>query len=515
MIENKINIILNYLKVGNFKYVIRETVKLSIKNPNNSYLKNLLGLAYLETGEKTQAIENFILAIKLNSKNISALNNLGNAYKYLNKYEDAEKFYLRALHLNPNFIDALNNYGNLKYSINQPQEAISLLNKALSINEKNYKTTYNLALVYQSIGRFDETVKYAQKTIDLEPTFTKADKLLSVYNNYQDETDKHFVEMQRKIFDKNITSNERVNLHFSIAKAFENIGNIKKSVSHFEAGNELKNNIIKYNIKKELKIFDLIKKLFNNLEFDSLELKHNSSKFIFVVGMPRSGTSLIERILSSHDKVFGAGELPFLAEIILSNIKNNSKDLQSFFHNKENLNSLAKSYLDKVSIIKNNGKVILDKSLLNFLWIGFIKILFPQAKIIHVKRNAKDTCLSCYKNLFDSNLNFTYKKSDLTSYYNAYLDLMNFWEKILNESIYTINYEDIINNPQKNISALLTFCNLDYDEKCLNFHKNKSPVKTMSASQVTQKIYSTSIHSYKRYEDYIPDFFENLPESHK
>ena len=511
MIENKINIILNYFKVGDFKYVIKETIKLSNKNPNNSYLKNLLGLAYLETGAKIQAVENFSLAIKLNPKNISALNNLGNAFKYLNKYEQSEKFYLRALNLNPNFIDALNNYGNLKYNINQPYEAITLLNKALSINEKNYKAAYNLALVYQSIGEFDQTVKYARKTLELEPRFTKADKLLSVYNRYQDESDKHLIEMQKKIFDKSIISNEKVNLHFSLSKAFENIGNIKKSIFHLEAGNELKNSLIKYDIKDDLKIFNLIKKLFNNLDFNSLQLKHNSSKFIFVVGMPRSGTSLIERIVSSHDQVFGAGELPFLADIILSEINNHPKDLQSFFSEKKNLNSLAESYLDKVSIIKNNGKVILDKSLLNFLWIGFIKILFPHAKIIHVKRNAKDTCLSCYKNLFDNNLNFTYKKSDLTSFYYAYLDLMNFWEKTLTGSVYTINYEDVIKDPKKNISDLLAFCNLNYNEKCLNFHKNKSPVKTMSASQVTKKIYSTSIHSYKKYQDYIPDLFENLP----
>ena len=511
MIENKINIILNYFKVGDFKYVIKETIKLSNKNPNNSYLKNLLGLAYLETGAKIQAVENFSLAIKLNPKNISALNNLGNAFKYLNKYEQSEKFYLRALNLNPNFIDALNNYGNLKYNINQPYEAITLLNKALSINENNYKAAYNLALVYQSIGEFDQTVKYARKTLELEPRFTKADKLLSVYNKYQDESDKHLIEMQKKIFDKSIISNEKVNLHFSLSKAFENIGNIKKSISHLEAGNELKNSLIKYDIKDDLKIFNLIKKLFNNLDFNSLQLKHNSSKFIFVVGMPRSGTSLIERIVSSHDQVFGAGELPFLADIILSEINNHPKDLQSFFSEKKNLNSLAESYLDKVSIIKNNGKVILDKSLLNFLWIGFIKILFPHAKIIHVKRNAKDTCLSCYKNLFDNNLNFTYKKSDLTSFYYAYLDLMNFWEKTLTGSVYTINYEDVIKDPKKNISDLLAFCNLNYNEKCLNFHKNKSPVKTMSASQVTKKIYSTSIHSYKKYQDYIPDLFENLP----
>ena len=511
MIESKINIILNYFKVGDFKYVIKETTKLSNKNPNNSYLKNLLGLAYLETGAKIQAVENFNLAIKLNPKNISALNNLGNAYKYLNKYEKAEKFYLSALKLNPDFIDALNNYGNLKYNINQSHEAITLLNKALSINEKNYKATYNLALVYQSIGEFDQTVKYARKTLELEPTFTKADKLLSVYNRYQDEKDKHLIEMQKKIFDKNINSNEKVNLHFSLSKAFENIGNIEKSIFHLEAGNDLKNSLINYDIKEDLKIFNLIKKLFNNLDFDSLQLKHNSSKFIFVVGMPRSGTSLIERILSSHDQVFGAGELPFLADIILSEINNHPENLQSFFSNNENLNSLSESYLDKISIIKNNGKIILDKSLLNFLWIGFIKIIFPQAKIIHVKRNAKDTCLSCYKNLFDNNLNFTYKKSDLTNYYCAYLNLMDFWEKKLTGSVYTINYEDVIKDPKKNISDLLDFCNLNYDEKCLNFHKNKSPVKTMSASQVTKKIYSTSIHSYKKYESYIPDLFENLP----
>ena len=513
MIEEKINIILNYLKVGDFKYVIMETIKLSNKNPKNSYLKNLLGLAYLEIGETIKAVENLNLAIKLNPKNFSALNNLGNAYKYLNRYQDSEKLYLQALHLNPNFIDALNNYGNLKYNINQPHEAISLLNKALSINEKNFKTTYNLALVYQSIGKFDQVIKYAKKTIELEPRFTKADKLLSVYNKYQDETDKHLIEMQRKILNKNIASNEKVNLHFSLSKAFENIGNIEESISHLEEGNKLKNSLIKYNINDDLKIFNLIKELFNNLEFDSLQIRESSSKFIFVVGMPRSGTSLIERILSSHDQVFGAGELPFLSEIILSKINSHSKNLKSFFVNKINLNFLAKSYLDKISIIENNKKVILDKSLLNFLWIGFIKILFPKAKIIHVKRNAKDTCLSCYKNLFDNNLNFTYKKSDLTNYYNAYLDLMNFWEKILGNSIYTINYEDIIKEPKKNISDLLNFCSLNYDEKCLNFHQNKSPVKTMSASQVTKKIYSTSINSYKKYEFYIPDLFKNLPDN--
>ena len=161
-------------------------------------------------------------------------------------------------------------------------------------------------------------------------------------------------------------------------------------------------------------------------------------------------------------------------------------------------------------IIQNGNKITLDKSLLNFLWVGFIRIIFPKSKIIHVKRDPRDTCLSCYKTLFDNGLHFTYSKSDLPKYYNQYSDLMNFWKQLLGDYIYTINYEDLIKDPNKNISNLLDFCELNFDEKCLDFHKNTSPVKTMSASQVRQKIYSSSIKSYEKYEEKIPDLFSNL-----
>ena len=509
MSEDKIKIILNFLTIGNYKRAITEAVKLSNKNPDNSGLKNLLGLAYLGNKEINQAIKNFKFALKIDQNNIAANNNLGNSYKYLHNYKDAEHFYKRALNLNPNFINTLNDYANLKSRINKSEEAIILYKKALAINDKNHISSFNLALTYQSIGDFEQAKQYAEKALLIEPNFTIADHLLAANTKYTKENN-HFLKMKSKILNKKIGKQQKIYLHFALAKAFKEIGDFNDSIYHLENGNALKNSLVKYNIDSDIKLFNLIKNTFTNIDFDTIELKDNSSKLIFVVGMPRSGTSLVEQILSSHDKVFGAGELSFLEEIISSKINGYPDNLKFLLRDLPGLNSIAQSYLEKIMIIKNDNKITLDKSLLNFLWIGFIRIIFPKAKIIHVKRDPRDTCLSCYKTLFDNGLHFTYSKSDLPKYYNQYSDLMNFWKQLLGDYIYTINYEDLIKDPNKNISNLLDFCELNFDKKCLDFHKNTSPVKTMSASQVRQKIYSSSIKSYEKYEEKIPDLFSNL-----
>ena len=508
MIEAEIKKILNYFSTANYKRVINETIKLSIKNPHNSYLKNLLGFAYLENKDLNNAEKNFLISIQLNKNNIAAINNLGNTYKYLHRYDDAETLYKRALTLNPNYINALNNYGNLKFNSNLPDEAITLYKKSLSAEPNNFIALYNLALIYQSIGKFNETKKYAHKVLEIEPNFTRADKILSTYIKYTGGNE-HLLKMQKQISNNNISKDQLIYLHFALAKALDDAGNFNESISHLKNGNYLKANLLNYNINQDINLFDYIKSAFKNLDFDSIELKNNFSKLIFVVGMPRSGTSLVEQILSSHEKVHGAGELSFLGSDIESHLKDASNNLEPLLKNSSTLSSIAESYLKKISSI-NNNKILLDKSLLNFLWIGFIRIMFPLAKIIHVKRSAKDTCLSCYKTLFDSGLYFTYNELHLSNYYNHYSSLMDFWEQLLGKHFYTVNYEALIKDPNINISNMLDFLELDFDEKCLNFHENKSPVKTMSASQVRQKIYSSSIKSYEKYEDKIPDLFKNL-----
>ena len=217
-------------------------------------------------------------------------------------------------------------------------------------------------------------------------------------------------------------------------------------------------------------------------------------------------------MISGHTKVFGAGELPFLRQIILNSFNKYQNDFKKIINKNETLQFIANDYFDKLSIFKNNDKFILDKSPLNFLWIGFIRILFPGAKVIHIKRNSKDNCYSLYKNLFDNNLNFTYQKIELATFYNAYSDLIKFWNEKTNDFIHTVEYEKLVNEPEKNLKTIFKFCELEYEKKCLNFDENTSPIKTASSAQARKKIYKSSIKSYKNHEETLSDLFNNILE---
>ena len=171
---------------------------------------------------------------------------------------------------------------------------------------------------------------------------------------------------------------------------------------------------------------------------------------------------------------------------------------------------LRKDYYDYLKRFNSNKNLITDKAPLNFRWIGLIKILFPGAKIIHCTRNPKDNCFSLYKNNFEGGLNFSYNQKELSSYYKLYLDLMNFWLDLFPNSIFEANYEKIVNNPQHEIEKILRFCNLPWEDNCLNFHKNKTPIKTMSTAQARQPIYKSSINSYDKFSSFLEDLNKNI-----
>jgi hypothetical protein len=173
------------------------------------------------------------------------------------------------------------------------------------------------------------------------------------------------------------------------------------------------------------------------------------------------------------------------------------------------LNEISKNYIENISFLSGTNEYILDKNPLNFIWIGFIKLLFPNAKIIHIKRNSKDTCFSCFKELFE-NLHFTHDQYDLSTFYNSYIDLMSFWNSSLKNYIHTVNYEDLVDSTKSNVIQMLKFCELDFEENCLNFKENKSAVRTISISQVRNPIYKSSVGSYRYYEENLKILFDNL-----
>ena len=226
--------------------------------------------------------------------------------------------------------------------------------------------------------------------------------------------------------------------------------------------------------------------------------------------MPRSGTTLVEQIISSHNRVYGAGELKTLPQLVKPLINNFIEDETIEISHKALL-FVQKEYNDMLLDLGFSEKIVTDKLPLNFLYIGFILKSFPDAKIIHLKRNAKATCWSIYKHYFADNANgWAYDFQDLVDYYRLYVKLMDFWHKLFPNQIYDLVYEDLTNNQEEETKKLLKYCELDWDENCLDFQNTKRAVKTASVLQVRQKMYQGSSEAWKKHEKFLKPLIEGL-----
>ena len=509
-INQEIKILINQFNAQNFEHVILKSKTLIKKNSQYVILYNLLGSAYQNTGNYLNAKIIFEEGLKLDRKNVALTNNLAMSYKNLLEYEKSKNLFEKIINENKNYINAYVNFGNLKRDLNQFDDALKLYNKALDIDKKNPIIYYSLALAFQGLGKFNDAINYAKRTLEIDPYFTRADNLISQSMKYSKNND-HYISITNKILDKNLPDKEKVELYFAITKAEEDMNNFKEASQNLILGNNLKKKLSNYNVKKDLDLLKNIKEIFNNYNPKS-ETKKKDDKIIFILGMPRSGTSLVEQIISSHSNVFGCGELPILSKIIKDNfIKNNLISVDSFdkvINEDKKINDLKINYQKFIKNFNVKEQFITDKAPLNFRWIGFIKILFPNSKIIHCKRDPKNNCLSIYKNLFEGGLNFAYDQEDLVRYYKEYENLMLFWKTKFKDSIFEIEYENLVNNNQDEIKKIINFCGLEWEDKCLAFHKNTNPIKTMSTAQARKPIYKTSLKSFEKYKEYLT-FLEN------
>ena len=427
-----------------------------------------------------------------------------------------KKNYEKALEIDPNFVNALTNYGNLFFELNSYDEAIKKFKKAIEIDNQTVQAYYNLGLVYQSIGEFQAALENFEKVLKLDPNNTNADKIISRLTKYSKEHP-HIKKMEEKLNKFKLNDFQKSHLCFSLGKAYEDFADYDNSFKYLKLGNNFKRSIIQYDLKDDVKTFKNLKEFFKEYQFKPNSNDLNGKKIIFIVGLPRSGTSLVEQIISTHSKVYGCGELDYMTRIISKN-----------FFGEKILNTIKLKNLDKTTIEKlkieyfnflekfsPHSSIYTDKAPLNFIWIGIIKILIPNSKIIHCKRNPKDNILSLYKNDFDDRLNFSYDFKDLVEFYKEYLDLTDLWKEKLNDQIYDATYENIISNPETEIENLLKFCELNFEKECLNFHNNKRPIKTVSAVQARQPLYNKSISSYKNFEKHMQSVFKEIDEIQK
>ena len=499
-LNKEIEIVINRFKTGDYEFAINKSTILLKKLPNNDLLWNLKGLSLQTIGNIKDSIHCFLKSLNINPKNIAARNNLGNSYKYANHYNLALECFEECIKQDFSYTAAIVNLANLKVIINDYDDAIKLYNQILK-NNKNIESVYiNLAQAYQSTKDFKNSLKIIHEGIEKYPNQTKLDKILSIQTNYLND-DAHLNVMLDKI-NNNLNEDQKINLFFAIGKAFEDKKDYSNAYKYYLKGNELKRKKLKFNINEKIKLFKDLKTFFENNELKGKNISQNKRKVIFVFGLPRSGTTLVENIISSHDKVSGLGEINYLNKFFnLNFIKNDQLNID--FINDFLLHDLQKYYFDFVKIFDDKAEFITDKSLNIYWYLGFINIFFPNAKFIHCQRNPKDNCLSIFKNLFEDGQGWKYNENELVEYYKLYEKIMTFWNEKLNQKILNIKYEDLVRDKNNNIRKIINFCGLDWNEKCLNHHENNMPIKTLSLNQANKPIYKTSINSSKNFETYL------------
>ena len=483
-----------------------------IKNyPKTVYLYNILGLILIEQKKIDEAIQCYKNAIEIKPDFFPVYDNLGTAYKLKGLYDEAENYYKKAINLNKNAPGPQNNLGNLYNLTNKSFEAIECYKKAIDINPKFFTSHYNIGIVYKNLGMFKEAKKNLEEAVKLNINLYAAHRSLGELTKYTKNTDHYNI--LKKIYNEKKNIPQKAQLLFALGKASEDIEDFDKAFQYYKEGNELRRKELSFSIMSEKKLFTNIKKTFNKQLFKKFKNSGSQdSSAIFILGMPRSGTTLVEQILSSHPRVFGGDELNFLINIVKKHIVSNKKNFLLKKINKFDKNIFKKignEYIKNIKNISNNADIITDKLPINFKWVGLIKLILPNSKIIHCVRNSKDNCLSIFKNYFvNPELNFAYNLKEISQFYNLYISLVKHWNKTLPGFLIDVKYEKIVKDPHNEIRGLLKKSNLAWNENCLKFYKNKRLIKTASDTQARKKIYKSSVGSWIKYKKNLGNVFK-------
>ena len=505
----------NFLGVGNYNLKnFNESIKnfetainLDPQNINirNNYSTLLINLGINAVSEQTleKAKTFFIKAITISPKYAPAYTNLGNIYTQLRDYKKAIKNHKKSIEINPENAHAHNNLGIAYKNLEMDEEALEYFNNALKIDSNHFDACVNKAITLGHLGLKESAIEHYRKALTINPNSLRVYCYLSGVVSFKEDSQEI---KQMLIFyeDQNITNEEKIQLSFALGNIYENLKNFKKSFQFYQNGNKLKNSLIKFNLTHENELLKNLKKIFSNITQNKVnDNKHPN--IVFILGMPRSGTSLIEQIISSHSQVYGCGELDYL-NAYLKNVS--IKDLSI---NKNKFEKLQYQYYSNMEDKGSEYHYITDKMPMNFKWIGYIINSFPKSKIIHIHRDPKATCFSIFKNNFVSEGNeYAYDLKNITNFYNIYLEYMRFWNGKFKNVILNVDYEKLVNNSDFEIKRIISFLDLNWEDSCLKFYENKRSVKTLSKFQVRNEIYSDSSKKWRKYTKYLNKNFNNL-----
>jgi tetratricopeptide (TPR) repeat protein len=496
-------------QVGRLPLAIELIVNaISINSTVGLYHRNL-GELCRRIGRVDDAIAAGKRAVELNSKDLDAHYNLGIALIDKGEFDAAIRSLRRALEIDSTHGMSWNNLGSALEKLGNIVEAETAYAQAVALNPLHTEAQNNLGAIYSEQGRLDDARARFDAAIASNPDFMEAHFNLCSLKTYR-AGDPH-LQMLDTLRNKihQYPEHARIRYWFAVGKAYEDTGRYDESFNAYAEGNRLQYGLLPHDEGRSELLLQHIQQTFTKEFFDrhasslSITRPRSDKAPIFIVGMPRSGTTLLEQILASHPSVHGAGELRELNDVI---DEQSARSGQSFPDIATTLSdaefaAMGSAYIERVARLAPDAQRITDKMPANFFYIGMIRMMMPHAKIIHAMRDPMDSCFSCFGRLFNDTMEFTYDLGALGRYYKRYITLMRHWHAVLPaDTILDLHYEDLVANTEDQARRVIAYLDLPWDDRCLAFHENKRHVKTASVAQVRRPIYKTSVARWKNYE---------------
>jgi tetratricopeptide (TPR) repeat protein len=469
--------------------------------PRHLLARNNLGVALLKLGRYREAEEQFRQAIGIKSSYPDAHFNLGTVLRWRGDIAESEMPLRRALKLNPTYVEARVSLGMTLVLLARLRDAVDCFEKALRVAPRHAGALFGLGQVAAIEGRFDEAEASFKRALEIDPKMPAAWAALAGLRRMT-KTDAAWVKGAEEIAASGLAPLEEADVRFAIGKYYDDTADFGRAFKSYERANELQKTFAGRYDRDERTRFvdDLIRVYTREALSDDRAASSDSTKPVFVVGMMRSGTSLVEQIISSHPAVRGAGELSFWNDAV----RKHEGVVRKQLLDEPTRKKLAEAYLRTLAGYSTDAHRVVDKATFNSDHLGIIHTVFRNARIIYVQRDPIDTCLSCYFQQFSLALNFTMDLGDLAHYYREHHRLIAHWRAVLPAgTLLDVPYAELVMDQEKWTHRIVEFLGLDWDPRCLDFQETKRPVLTASYWQVRQKIYKNAVGRWRNYEKFI------------
>ena len=479
--------------------------------PDSAQVHNNLGITLQELGRLDDAEASYREAIALKPDYAEAHSNLGITLKELGRLDDAEASYQKAIALRPNYAQAHSNLGVTLKELGKLDAAEASFRQAIALTPDYAEAHSNLGITLQELGRLDDAEASCRTAIALKPDYAEAHRNLTTIKKFSSQ-DEQFRQMQALYLDPAISKKSLCYICFALAKASEDLEDTANAFQFYAEGNALRKKQLGYDKAQDESLFEKLKASYPRLVEYTFEPMIAAPEVapVFIVGMPRSGTTLVEQIISSHPLVTGAGELPFVSQF------GDSLAVDQAPADEKALTAFRQQYLNALKKHSEGNAIVTDKTPQNFRFLGLIISALPEAKIIHVKRDPAAVCWANYTQYFaDDSLGYCYSLDDTLRYHEAYQDLMEYWHLAVPNRVYDLHYEVLTENQEEETRKLIGHLGLDWDDTCLSPQDNKRGVATASNAQVRQKVYQGSSEKWKRYKPYLNGALDHFSADNK